>query len=143
MRLARLRRTFLMWTLVLPLALTGQVAGAQSLQDNIIAQLQAQGFVEFQTSRTLLGRLQIIAIGPEFRREIVLNPHTGEILRDYLSTNNGQAQNPQLVSPERRERADDNNRAPRDPRDEDDDRDDDDDDDRDDDDNDDDDDDDD
>lgn len=85
--------------LVLGLALAGGPVLAQSLQDSLIAQLRTQGFVEFQVSQTLLGRLRIVAIGPDYRREIVLNPSSGEILRDYITTLGGDTVVPILVSP--------------------------------------------
>lgn len=58
-------------------------ATAQTAADRIVAQLRAQGFDEITVRRTLLGRVQIIAQEDETRREIVLNPATGAILRDY------------------------------------------------------------
>lgn len=85
--------------LVLGLALAGGPVLAQSLQDSLIAQLRTQGFVEFQVSQTLLGRLRIVAIGPDYRREIVINPSSGEILRDYITTLGGDTVVPILVSP--------------------------------------------
>ncbi|WP_444452143.1 hypothetical protein ACTTAI_13975 [Rhodobacter capsulatus] len=51
--------------------------------DDIVAQLRAQGFSQINVSRTFLGRVKIEAQAPNLHREIVLNPKTGEILRDY------------------------------------------------------------
>lgn len=124
MSLTRLRRIMLALTIILPLSLAGQMAGAQSLQDNLVAQLREQGFVDFEVSRTLLGRIQIIAIGPDYRREIVFNPNNGEILRDYLTSTTGQMRNPLLVAPEARERDDRDTPSARGDDDDDDDRDD-------------------
>lgn len=84
--------------LLLVMALAAPVQ-AQSLEEAIVAQLRAQGFVEFQISQTLLGRLRIVAIGPDYRREIVINPSSGEILRDYITTLGGDTVVPILVSP--------------------------------------------
>ena len=42
-----------------------------------------QGYVEFTVVRTLLGRIKIVALNGTTYREIVINPTTGEILRDY------------------------------------------------------------
>lgn len=56
---------------------------AQDLQSRIIAQLQTQGFERIEITRTWLGRVRIDAEGPGMEREIVFNPNTGEILRDY------------------------------------------------------------
>ena len=58
-------------------------AAAQSLQDRLLAQLQEQGYSSIQVSRTWLGRTRILAESATQRREIIFNPHTGEILRDF------------------------------------------------------------
>ena len=58
-------------------------AGAQTIQDQVVSQLKAQGYDSIRVSRTLLGRTRIIADSDESRREIVVNPRTGEILRDF------------------------------------------------------------
>lgn len=65
------------------LALAPLPALAESLPDRVIRQLKAQGFTRFKVSRTWLGRTRIIATSPTQSREIILNPRTGEILRDY------------------------------------------------------------
>ena len=52
-------------------------------QDVVTASLQAQGFEVTLVHWTLLGRIRIIAVNADIRREIVINPTTGEILRDY------------------------------------------------------------
>ncbi|MBW4985130.1 hypothetical protein KZZ07_21530 [Mameliella sp. CS4] len=61
-------------------------AMAQSYRDRVIQSLTDQGFSNFRVRRTWLGYDQIIALGPDGRREVVLNPSTGAILRDYLYT---------------------------------------------------------
>jgi uncharacterized membrane protein YgcG len=55
---------------------------AQSLADRVTRDLERQGMTSIETSRTLLGRTRIVGTGPEGRREVILNPRTGEILRD-------------------------------------------------------------
>ncbi len=94
-----LPRMFRAAGLALALTLGAAMAQGQSLQDNLIAQLQAQGFVEFEVSHTLLGRLRIVAVGPEYRREIVVNPNSGEILRDYITRIDGSTAVPRLMAP--------------------------------------------
>ncbi len=54
-----------------------------TIEDAIVGQLRAQGYTSVEVSTTMLGRVRIEAESPEFHREIVLNPRTGEILRDY------------------------------------------------------------
>lgn len=59
-------------------------AHAQTPQDRIVELLLDQGFQEIRVTRTLLGRTRIVAENDRLRREIVLNPSTGVILRDFL-----------------------------------------------------------
>lgn len=63
---------------------TPSLVSAQTLQDRIIAELQEDGFRQIRISRTWLGRLRYLGTKPGARREIVVNPATGVILRDYL-----------------------------------------------------------
>ncbi|WP_412504337.1 hypothetical protein [Roseovarius sp. SYSU LYC5161] len=65
------------------IALSAAPAFAQSVEDQVLMQLQAQGFVEITMHRTLLGRLRVVATNERYRRELVINPNTGAILRDY------------------------------------------------------------
>ncbi len=48
----------------------------------IVGELDRRGYTQISVSRTFLGRARIVARGPHGRREIILNPATGEILRD-------------------------------------------------------------
>lgn len=58
-------------------------AGAVTIEERIAAELMSQGYEILESNRTWLGRLRIVAENDEIRREIVINPGTGEILRDY------------------------------------------------------------
>ena len=51
--------------------------------DAITRQLANQGFGEIKISRTFLGRVRVEALREGREREIIFNPRTGEILRDY------------------------------------------------------------
>ena len=64
-------------------ALTPQVASAEAVAEAIVRQLRALGYSEFDVSRTFLGRERIVARSKTRSREIVVNPRTGEILRDF------------------------------------------------------------
>ena len=75
------RRLFI--SLGLAACLAGAPAMASSVQDEVVEQLSDQGFSHIRVSRTLLGRVRIIATSPTHEREIILNGRTGEILRDY------------------------------------------------------------
>jgi len=87
--------------LALVLTLLPGFAAAQSVQDSIVQQLQSQGFSEFRVNRTLLGRVRIVALRDDLRREIVLNPTTGEILRDYWRDrdDDDDGSGPRIVTP--------------------------------------------
>lgn len=61
----------------------GAPAYAQSFQDNIVMQLEEQGYTDIVVSRTLLGRLRVVAQNKTHERELVFNPTTGELLRDF------------------------------------------------------------
>lgn len=60
-----------------------QVMGAQTVEERLLAGLQTQGYTVLEKGYTFLGRLRIVAENGEIHREIVVNPGTGEILRDY------------------------------------------------------------
>ena len=78
------------WALAAGLALAASVVAAQSPADAVVQQLRAQGYVEFEVSRTLLGRIRVVALAPDgTQREIVYIPATGEILRDYSEEADG------------------------------------------------------
>jgi hypothetical protein len=64
----------------------GTVAEAANtlVRDRIVAELQDDGYADIRISSTLLGRMRFIANKPGARREIVVNPRTGEVLRDYI-----------------------------------------------------------
>jgi hypothetical protein len=57
-------------------------AWTQSFADQIVAQLRQQGYGGISVSNTLLGRTRIVAESGEGSREIIIDPRTGEILRD-------------------------------------------------------------
>lgn len=61
-------------------------AMADVFSDSIVQQLERQGFRSISTERTWLGRTRITAEGRSGQREIIVNPNTGEILRDLLLT---------------------------------------------------------
>ena len=77
-----------MTRILLSLCLVFWAAGAataETPQERLVAALVADGYVIQQTERTWLGRLRIIAIKGDLRREVVINPGTGEVLRDIAS----------------------------------------------------------
>lgn len=75
-----IQRRALLAAAVLLLAST-TLARADEVED-IVRWLRGLGFDDVSTSRSLLGRVQIRATGAIGTRELVVNPRTGEILRD-------------------------------------------------------------
>jgi hypothetical protein len=61
------------------------VGAAATFEDAVVAQLRAQGYGQITSAHTLLGRVRIVAILGDTQREIILNPRTGEILRDVIA----------------------------------------------------------
>lgn len=74
-------RSYLALATVL-VAMAGPVV-AETLQDRVIRQLDEDGYTRVEVSRTFLGRVRMVATAPDARREIVISPSTGTILRDY------------------------------------------------------------
>lgn len=60
-------------------------AQAGPVEDRIVSHLKGYGYTEIEVNRTLLGRSRIVAQKPSALREIVVNPYTGEILRDITT----------------------------------------------------------
>lgn len=57
--------------------------------DAITQQLAAQGYDQIKVSKTFLGRVRVEAQRKGLEREIIFNPRTGEILRDYWEVEEG------------------------------------------------------
>jgi hypothetical protein len=64
-------------------------AFAADVVDSIVRQLKKLGFRDVEQERTLLGRVRITARRKDGRREIIVNPKTGEILRDLWMPTSG------------------------------------------------------
>jgi len=77
----------------------GSAVSAQTLQEHLIEQLKQQGASVIRISRTLLGRTRLVAKGPGYEREIIFNPRTGEILRDYWEKTAGTTERERLLNP--------------------------------------------
>ena len=81
------RRFFLAATLTV-LAQT-PFAALADIESDIVRRLRADGYRQIQVTRTMLGRLRITAVGRGGTREIILNPQTGEVLRDVYIAADG------------------------------------------------------
>ena len=69
-------------TLLSATMLWASFATAQDYTQQIVDQLIADGYSDVQITRTLLGRVRIIAVGENGLREIVIQPSNGAVLRD-------------------------------------------------------------
>ncbi len=74
----------LLFILAVALAPAPALADAEAVRDRIVTLLREDGYSEIRVSRTLLGRMRFVATAAESEREIVVNPGTGVILRDYI-----------------------------------------------------------
>jgi len=81
------RRAFLRGAAALSVmaALATPALAADRAAESVMRQLRKLGYKDVSSSRTLLGRTRITARRGSEQREIVLDPRSGEILRD-LST---------------------------------------------------------
>lgn len=71
------------------LMLGAGAAMAEAPVDAVIRQLESFGYRNVRVSRTLLGRMRVTGRRGQSSREIVLDPRTGEILRDLVREGGG------------------------------------------------------
>jgi len=57
-------------------------AAAGPVEDFFLKELTNQGYTDLEISYTWLGRLRIEGENGKYHRELIINPRTGEILRD-------------------------------------------------------------
>lgn len=76
-----MRRRVFLTALVGGIAMAG-TAQARDPADEIVRELKRNRYRIETVSRTFLGRIRIVATREGGRREIIVNPATGEILRD-------------------------------------------------------------
>ena len=74
----------LFFILLLAFAAPPALADTTFVRGQILNELREDGYEEVRISRTLLGRMRFVATNNRSRREIVVNPITGVILRDYI-----------------------------------------------------------
>jgi hypothetical protein len=79
------RRVFLL-TSAGSLLLAYPVLAAASHEDEVARALVGQGFEITSQRRTFLGRVRFTAVKGGTRREVVVDPSSGEVLRDYSQT---------------------------------------------------------
>lgn len=92
------RRTFLTgFASGAALASMAGAAMALSYADDVVTQLVTLGFSDIMVETTWLGRIKISASRVDGRREIVLNPRTGEILRDVFTSSSADGVTRQVI----------------------------------------------
>ena len=69
----------------LVMGLAAGVAHAQSPADAVVRQLREQGYVEFAVSRTLLGRVRVIALAPERHAKRLASVRPASRQRPFLA----------------------------------------------------------
>lgn len=85
---------------------------ADGLKDRIIADLVDEGYTEITIKRTLLGRALVVARQGNQTREIVFNPATQMVLRDYSRIIPTQSDSSTAVSHSEREENERSHRPP-------------------------------
>ena len=70
-------------SLVILLLFFSSTAYAATYEEELIAQMEGQGFVLVERESTWLGRISLEFVSDTHEREIILNPNNGAILRDY------------------------------------------------------------
>lgn len=81
------RRTFLLTASAA--GIFGASPAKADFVDAVRQELRAQGYSRISVTSTLLGRSKIVAQGKSGTREIILNPRTGEVLRDLWTSAQG------------------------------------------------------
>jgi hypothetical protein len=84
-------------------ALAASPALAAGPVDRVVGDLRRLGFSSITVSRTLLGRSRVVAERDDGTREIILNPITGEILRDLWLPRGGNGSGGGLLGGERQD----------------------------------------
>lgn len=59
------------------------VAASETVRERVVQELRQDGFADIRVYRTFLGRLRFVGENQNTRREIVVSPSTGVVLRDY------------------------------------------------------------
>ncbi len=77
-------KRFLILLLLVLAAPTDAAAQGLTVRDYYVRELREDGYASVQVSRTFLGRMRFLGRKPGYRREIIVNPRNGAVLRDYI-----------------------------------------------------------
>lgn len=86
--MAMTRRKFLL-TVAGLVAATAAPAAAMDVEQVVTNRLAREGFHVISRRRTWLGRVRIEAAKADLQREVVFDPASGEVLRDYIDDSGG------------------------------------------------------
>lgn len=84
-----MKRRSLLIGMAASMLLAPQAGSAQSVERQITRQLRNSGYSDISARRTLLGRVRITARRGSQTREIIVNPSTGAVLRDFTKDASG------------------------------------------------------
>ncbi|MEM7717978.1 MAG: hypothetical protein AAF222_02150 [Pseudomonadota bacterium] len=57
----------------------------EAVKERVVRELREDGYNDIRVGRTFLGRMRFVANKEGSRREVVVNPATGVVLRDYVA----------------------------------------------------------
>ncbi len=77
-------KRFLILLFLILAAPTDALAQGMTVRDYYVRELREDGYQSVRVSRTFLGRYRFLGSKPGYRREIIVNPKNGAILRDYI-----------------------------------------------------------
>ena len=81
-------KTAIRTTLLATTLLAGTALAQASFLTKTLDNLRAQGYTHFDVSRTFFGRIRVDAFSDTAARQVIINRHTGEILRNVDMTAN-------------------------------------------------------
>ena len=76
---------------------------ADAMTDGIVDQLRRRAIAISTSAAPCSAGCRIVAVSPKHHREIIFNPRTGEILRDYPETADGEEEGPEIYDPDKAE----------------------------------------
>ncbi len=79
-----LRHIKIILVVLLAVAAVPAFSGEASPVETVASELADQGYEVARVSKTFWGRVKIVARKDDLEREVILNPNTGEILRDLV-----------------------------------------------------------
>jgi len=76
---------FISWLVINASLAIAEGSNQQAMERVIYHAMARDGFTQVELSYTWLGRLQVVASNHSRQRELVIDPDTGEVLRDFYT----------------------------------------------------------